>query len=168
MISDIIDSWAKEVVKMLPPVMRGVSYIDYLASLVQPIQYKTDELISQEQELEIRLKYQGQIMVLAASLNEINSITVAPFIRIETNRDAAATPTYVYAESDGIPTWTIQQSPTPTDYITPDPKQSNTIPDFRVLIPSTLWTQTLEDTVRADTQLYKIAGKLFEIKQYTP
>jgi len=167
MISDIIDSWAKEVVKMLPPVMRGQSYIDYLASLVQPIQFKTDELIVQEQEVQTRLKYQGQVMVLAASLNEINSITVAPFIRIEMNRDVASIPTYIYDPADAIPTWAIQESPTVTDYITPDPSQSNTIPDFRVLIPATLWTQALEDTVRADTQLYKIAGKFFEIITYT-
>ena len=147
--------------------MRGSSFIDFLASLVHPLQYNQDILDVFEVDIRTRLRYSGQIIVLAASLNEINSITTAPFIRVETNRDAAAIPAFVYDELDGVPTLTIyDELDGDADYIVPDPNQGNLIPDFRVLIPSGLWTQDLEDAVRSDTQLYKIAGQSFEIIQY--
>ena len=165
MISDLIDSWRKEIEKMLPPALRGLSFMDFIGALVKPIQTVSDEVVIAENEIRIRLKYQGQIMVLQASLNEIFAVTAAPFIRVETNQDPAATPSFVYAVSDGIPTMSIEVSGV-TAYISPDPTQSNTIPDFRVLIPVGIWTQDLEDKIRDETQLYKIAGKLFEIITY--
>ena len=168
MISDLIDSWRKEIEKMLPPAMRGVSFMDFIGSLVEPIQTVSDQVVIDEALIQTRLKYQGQVMVLQASLNEIFGITATPFIRIETNVDAAAIPAFVYAKLDGIPTMSIEEvgSLVDTAFIIPNPLEQNTIPSFRVLIPTGIWTQDLEDKVRIETQLYKIAGKLFEIKTY--
>jgi hypothetical protein len=167
LISDIIGSWRDEVTKMLPPSVRMANMIDWFASLVSPIQTGSDNIDLFEIDIRRRMKYNGQIMVLQASLNEIFGITVAPFIRVETNLDAAAIPAFFYNEPEGIPTsYFYNASEIPdTTFFSPDP-DLNTIPSFRVLIPSGIYTTTLEENVRTETQLYKIAGKLFTIIQY--
>ena len=167
-LSDLIGTWKEEVDKMLPPVLRGSSIINFLASLVSPIQTATDYYIPYQDDINVRLKYNGQIMVLAASLNEIFGVTSAPFIRIETNTDAAGIPAFFYNDTEGIPTSFFYNSSEGIDttFFIPDPNQNNQIPSFRVLIPSGIYTTDLEEKVRAETQLYKIAGKLFEIIQY--
>lgn len=164
----IIETWRKELIKMLPPVMRGESIIDFLSSLVEPVQTLTDETAVFEVNTRTRLRYNGKVMVLQAALNEIHGITAAPFIRIETNRDPQGIPSFIYDESDGVPTMFFfdEGDAGPPAYLLPNPEDANIIPDFRVLIPSGIWTQDLEDTIRADVQLYKIAGQLFEIIQY--
>ena len=146
--------------------MRGASFIDFLSALVEPLQTAQDDMNVFEANIVKRKKYNGKIMVLAASLNEIFSITVAPFIRVETNRDAAAIPAFFYNEGDGTDTQFFYNEGDIPDTTFFSPNGQNTIPTFRVLIPSGIYTTDLEDKVRAETQLYKIAGKLFEIIQY--
>jgi hypothetical protein len=167
-ISDIIGTWRDEVIKMLPPIMRGESVIDWLASLVSPVQTGTDNINDFEVQIRRRLKYNGQIMVLQAALDEIFGDGSPPFIRIETNRDPAAIPAFFYDETDGIPTafFFDELDVGPTTFITPNTGDNNLIPTFRVLIPIAIHTPELEESVRVEVQLYKIAGKLFEITTY--
>lgn len=168
LISDIIGSWRDEVTKMLPPALRSTSLIDFLTSLVSPIQTATDIVEPFEVETRKRLKYQGQVMVLQASLNEIFGITVAPFIRVVTNVDAAGIPAFFYNPSEGIETSIFyNESEIPeTTYFLPQPGEGDTTPTFRVLIPSGIYTTELNEKVISETQLYKIAGKLFVTEQY--
>lgn len=167
LISDLIGTWREEITKMLPPIMRRTTEIDLLSSYVEPIQRASDNLELTEVQIIKRLKYNGQIMVLQASLNEIFGVTAAPFIRVETNLDVAAIPAFFYNESEGIPTsYFYNESEIPnTTYFSPNPSQ-NTIPTFRVLIPTAMWSHSLYENVKTETQLYKIAGKLFTVEQY--
>ncbi len=164
---NLIDTWKEEVRKMLPPAVRHFSLLNFLGSLVKPLQTKNDELILFEVAIRKRLRYNGKIMVLAASLNEIFDITIAPFIRIETNVDLGSTPDFIYDVADATPTFTIYD---PADgvanYIISNPNVSNTIVSFRVLIPVAIDTPALRENITTEVNLYKIAGKTYEIITY--
>jgi hypothetical protein len=164
---NLIDTWKEEVRKMLPPAVRHFSLLNFLGSLVKPLQTKNDELVLFEAAIRKRLKYNGQVMVLEASLNEIFDITIAPFIKVETNLDPGSTPDFFYGVADATPTFTAYGiADGVANYIISDPNGSNTIVSFRVLVPVAIDTQALRDNITTEVNLYKIAGKTFEIITY--
>jgi hypothetical protein len=163
----LIDTWKKEVEKMLPPFLRHQSNLDWMGSLVKPLESVQVTFDAFEIEIRKRLRYNGKIMVLQAALDEQFGDGSPPFIRIETNRDPGATPSFFYGVGDGIPTFfAYGVADGVANYITSDPNSSNTIPDFRVLIPIAIYTPTLENKVRVEVDLYKIAGKSYEVITY--
>jgi hypothetical protein len=133
----------------------------FLYSLLEPLQTITDELKTFETNELKRAKWNGQKMVLQAALNDIFGITSAPFIIVETVPSVFV---YFYEASEATPVHFYEQVESSAVFFYEDSELLTV--SFRVLIPSGIHTAELERQVRAQTNLYKLAGKTFDIETY--
>jgi hypothetical protein len=143
----------------------GTGLKDFLSSLVKPLQTNTDSLDDFETEYKKRAKFNGQKIVLQAALNNIFGVLSAPFIIIETNPDIGFN-TYFYESSELSPLYFYESSETDPVYFFESSELNTEDFDFKVLIPSGIHTAELERRVRAETNLYKLAGTRFIIETY--
>jgi hypothetical protein len=143
----------------------GTGLKDFLSSLVKPLQTNTDSLLTFETEYKKRAKFNGQKIVLQAALNDIFGVTSAPFIIIETNQGignntyffepAELSPVYFSEPTENDPVYLFEPSELgPVDY------------DFKVLIPSGIYTAELDRRIKAETNIYKVAGPRFITEIY--
>lgn len=143
----------------------GTQLKDFLAALTVGLQTNGALMKTFETEQLKRSKWNGRKMVLQAALNDIFGITMAPFILVETNQ-SLGTNTFFYRDSELSPVFfsrTTENDPVffyrsselvPVDY------------DFIVHIPSGIDTVELERQIKAQTNLYKLAGPKFIIDTY--
>lgn len=139
----------------------GSDLKDFLAALVKPLQTASDSLDDFETEYRKRARFNGQKIILQEALNDIFGVTG---IYIEHNQDigenlyfyeeAELSPVYFYEESENDPVYFFEPSEVTMDY------------DFTVFIPTGIHTAELERRVRAEVNLYKIAGTTFNIDTY--
>jgi hypothetical protein len=158
-------TWRTQVINLLPNDIRGVSPIDYITSLLEPLKTKATEWFSFDVEIRKRAKFNAQIVVLGAALNEIYGIASAPFIYIETVVGSGSTVfihndteivdfTYIYNLSESTPTYIYNLAEINDDY------------EFVVFIPIGVHTATLERQIINEVNTYKLAGKRFITQTY--
>lgn len=143
----------------------GTQLKDFIAALVNPLQYNTDLLKQFEIDQTKHAKWNGQKIVLQAALNDLFGITVSPFIIIETSTSTGfntffyepleLSPVYVSEPSENDPLYIFEPSEIPIYEV-----------DFTIKIPASIWTLELERQVRSQTNIYKLAGKTFNIITY--
>lgn len=143
----------------------GTQLKDFLAALVSPLQTNTDSLKTFETEQTKHAKWNGQKIVLQAALNDLFVVTTAPYIIIETNPDIGDN-TFFYEPSELSPVYFSEPSENDPTYFFESSELGVFDYDFKVLIPTGIWTTELERQVRAQTNLYKLAGKIFIIETY--
>lgn len=143
----------------------GTQVKDFLAALTVGLGTNGSVMKTFETQQLKRSKWNGRKMVLQAALNDIFGITTAPFIIVETNQ-SLGTNKYFYRASELSPVYFSRA-------IENDPvffyRSSELIPvdyDFLVKIPIGIDTAELERQVKAQTNLYKLAGPKFLITTY--
>lgn len=159
--------WSTQVNNLLPSEYRSNTVKKFIRALIEPVNTKSIEWDAFDTDVRKRAKFNGQILVLASALNNIYNINVAPFIRIETVVGQATTK-FIYNQAENNTEFIYNQAEFQTLYFYNSTEVVTEIVDFKVLIPSTIYTSELEDRVRAEVNNYKLAGKRFTIEQYTP
>lgn len=151
----------------LPPEVRGSSWIDLLYSLLYPLHELLQSNVNFESDVLMRLKYNGQKIKLQAALNEIFGITIAPFIYIETRRTFIGTSALILDESEVGETSIVTDETEPGTMLVID-ESEETIQDFDfiVYVPLSIAVGDVLDQVRAEVQVYKIAGVNFDVQTY--
>lgn len=129
----------------------------FIASLLAPLQTNTNSLKTFETEQTKHSHWNGQKIVLQDALNDIFGVTSAPFILVETNRDIGSN-TFFYEPSESIPVYFSEPSEDDPVYFFEPGELSSTDYDMRVLIPIGIWTVELERQVKAQTNIYRVAG----------
>lgn len=158
-------SWRTQVNNLLPRDMRISNFIDYITSLLEPLKTKAAEWFSFDVEVRKRAKFNAQIVVLSAALNELYGITVSPFILIDTLRGIGST-TYFYNSSEGFnPTYLYNITENETVYIY---NSSEILEDYEfiVSIPAGVHTPELERQIINEVNTYKLAGTRFITQTY--
>ncbi len=139
----------------------GTSVRDFITALLKPLQTVSDATELFEAEYNDRAHYNGQVIVLSAALNNIFGVSG---IYIETNRDIS-TNLYFYEESELSPVFFFEASENDPVYFFEASEITSDF-DFTVFIPIGIYTAELDRRVRAETQLYKVAGTRFNIDTY--
>lgn len=128
-----------------------------ITSLLAPLQTMTNGMKDFETLQVKRSTWNGRKMVLQAALNDIFGITTAPFIIVETNQDVGDN-LFFYEPSESIPVYFSEPSELEPVYFFEPGELPATDYDFKVLIPSGIWTAEIERQIKAQTGLYKLAG----------
>jgi len=153
-------SWRTQVNNLLIKDQRIANLIDYIESLLEPLKTKSAEWFSFDVEIRKRVKFNGQIVVMAAALNEIFGVTIAPFIIVETITGAGTT-TFIFNSTEGFnPTFIHNISENTPTYIYNSSEIVDTH-DFVVSIPASVHTPELERQVINEVTIIKLAGKRF-------
>lgn len=142
----------------------GTGLKDYISALIKPLQTNTNSLKVFETEYKKRAKFNGQKIVLQSALNNIFGVAIAPFIIVTPNReigensyfynDAEISPMYFYNDAEVNPKFSYNATEVVSDF------------DFLIEIPIGIYTTDLERRVRAEANLYKLAGVTFDIITY--
>ena len=156
--------WRTQVTRLLPPELRSTSLIDWITSLVEPLQTVLSDDISYEEETRRRALYNGQKLVLQDALNVI--FGQAPNdIYIETQQGLTLA-VFAYNEDEGIDLFSYNESEgNPPIYLFNEDESVDAY-DFIVYVPVGIYTAELDRRIRAEVNLYKIAGKTFGIETY--
>jgi hypothetical protein len=143
----------------------GTSLKDFLASLVIGLQTNGDSLKIFETGEKKRATWNGQKMVLQAALNDIFGIATAPYIIIETNQGLGNN-LYFYEPSELSPVYFSEPVEADPVYTFEDSETGPIDEDFKILVPIGIDTVELERQIKAQTNLYKLAGTRFIIQTY--
>lgn len=143
----------------------GTGLKDFLSALVKPLQTQTDGLKTFETDQTKRAKFNGRKIVLQAALNDIFGVTADPFILVETYQGIGRN-TYFFEASESAPVYLSEPSENDPVYFYEDAELGEQDYDFKVLIPAGIYTAELERRVRAEVNLYKLAGPKFIIETY--
>lgn len=142
----------------------GTGLKDFLASLVKPLQTNSESLDDFETEYKKRAKFNGQKIVLQEALNDIFEVTSAPYIIVETSQEIGDI-LYFYEPSELSPVYFSEPSELDPVYVF-EASEITEGYDFKVKIPSGIYTAELNRRVTAETNLYKLAGKKFITETY--
>jgi hypothetical protein len=144
----------------------GVAQVrKYIVSLLAPLQTQTDAMkIFEVGELK-RAIWNGQKIVLQAALNDIFGITSPPYILVENNQDLGVN-LYFYEPSESQPVYFSEPSEVDPVYFFEPSELSPIDYDFKILIPTGIWTTELERQIKAQAKLYKLAGPKMIVEQY--
>jgi len=143
----------------------GTGVKDFLASLVKPLQTNSSAMDSFDTEYRKRAKFNGQKIVLQEALNDIFGVTSAPYIYIEVTRDIGEN-LFFFETSESQPVYFSETSEDDPVYFYEDSELPEGNYDFIVYIPSGIHTAELERRVRAEVNIYKVAGTRFTIDTY--
>jgi len=158
-------NWRTQVTNLLLNDMRISNLIDFITALLEPLATKATEWLSFDVEIRKRAKFNAQIVVLAAALNELYGVAIAPFILIETVSTTGAT-TYFYNSTEGInPVYLYNQSESETVYMYNQSEVNNDY-EFVVKIPVGIYTAELERRIINEVNIYKLAGTRFITQTY--
>lgn len=160
-------NWRTQVTNLLPVFKRSTSLIDFIYSLVKPLQTASDDTWN-DFDIEIRkmAKFNSQTIVLRSALNNVFGVTSPPYIYIET-LDHLAKTSYVYNESENFnPVFVYNDSQGILTHVFNDSEIDNNLSDFVVHIPVGIHTPELEIQVRNQVKIYHLAGMSFTIDTY--
>jgi hypothetical protein len=153
-----------QAIKILQPVLRyGQAFTDSLKAAANQINAGAGTIMSTfETNVLIQAKYNGQIIVLRAALNQYFSVSG---IYIVTNNnlvnffyvanDAENQPRFIANQAEGNPTYIANSS----EIVLP-------IYDYTVFIPIGIYTTELNRRVVSVVKLFSIAGKTFNTLTY--
>lgn len=156
-----VRDWVAQYIK---PVLKRVRNVAYIYCLVKPIEVLHGDFLAKKQQIEIRLKYNSQQKVFAATLN--NLFDPLGRITIVTNDDLISRK-YIFNRSEVI-------EPVKQVYIR---KRSETGPgvfvykrseaalhvSFTVNVPAAI-LPGIEQQLIAEIEYYRLSGKTYKIK----
>lgn len=157
-------NWRTQANNLLPSFKRSVSLVDYITSLLEPLKTKASEWFTFDVKVKKRSKFNAQIVVLRAALNDIFGVSTAPYIDVVTET-SLATHNYVYNDSENNTLYIYNDSENKPVYVYNDSEivEGN---DFTVKIPTSIYTAELDRRIKAEVTIYKLAGKRFKTAQY--
>lgn len=144
----------------LKTIPNGTQLVDFLSALLSPLQTNTDLLKTFEAQVSKEATWNGRKMVLQAALNDLFGITVAPFIIVETNRSIGSI-LYFFRRSESKPVYFSRRSENKPQYFFLASESIAANYDFKVKIPSGIYTSELDRRIKAYTNLYKLVGPSF-------
>lgn len=156
-----------QVTNYLPPVLRGSSIIDYLSSLVYPLEQRllTDKAF--ETDINNRLRYNGQKIKMQAAINEIMGVVSAPYIIIVTRQTFVGLPQLVLDESEpGSTMLVFDEAEGGNTLIIDESEEVADQDEFEVQIPVGLSNTDFDAKVEAEINKLKVAGTRFNITTY--
>ena len=143
----------------------GTGLRDFISSLIQSLQFNSDQLDPFYENLLKRSKYNGQKMVLQKALNEIFATGGgAHEIIVQTILDPT-TYLYFYEPSETVFEYFFEPSESDPIFFF-EPSETPSPYDFEVKIPVADWTAELQRRVTSETELIKIVGKTFTVITY--
>src|SRR6187549_2671944 len=126
----------------------GTQLKDFLSGLTEALQTNGDSMVDFETEQIKHAKWNGRKIVLQAALNDLFGITSPPYIIIETNQDLG-TNLYFFEASELQPVYFSESSENDPVYLFEDSELGVEDYDFKVLIPSGIWTTEVERRIKA-------------------
>lgn len=154
-------NWRTQVNKLLPPEMRSNSLVDWITSLINPIQTVMDNNLFWESDIRKRARFNSQKLVLQAALSYIFSMSII----VETGTSPAYN-NFVYNESEGINQFSFNETESNLPIYTFNDTEVVDAYDFTVKIPIASYTTELERRVKAEVTRYKLGGKTFNVVTY--
>jgi hypothetical protein len=146
--------------------MRSTSFIDLITSLLAGLKTNSDSFAAFEATTLNAAKYNGQKIVLQYALNQLFFVLSPPFIIVETI-DSSLGDVYVFAESDSRTSYSFAQADTPKTYSVWGFNEADiSSVDFVVKIPSGIYSTELDRQIKAQVNIYKVAGTTFTTQQY--
>jgi len=156
-------SWRTQVNNLLPKDQRLSNLIDFITALLEPVITKSAEFFSFDVEIRKRVKFNAQIVVLGAALNELFGITVAPFILVQTISGTGST-TFIFNSTEGFnPTFIHNISENTPTYIFNSSEIIDTH-EFVISIPASVHTPQLERQVINEVNILKLSGTRFIVQ----
>jgi hypothetical protein len=147
--------------------LRSISLVDWITSLVQPIQVVISANVPYDEETRRRAMYNGQKIVLQDALNVIFG-QVPNTIYIETNLTLVAIE-YIYTEPEApLIAYTYKEAEVTNPFFSFTEAEAAGAGsyDFIVFVPVGIFTTELERRIRSEVSRYKLAGKTFTIQTY--
>jgi hypothetical protein len=144
--------------QLLTPVVAKMSHLEWVRVLLSPISTLNAVFVTYRAELIKRLRYNGQVIILEALLNDIFHPSGRE-IYIETIDDRLAQ-LYVFQTSENQDAEHIHQSgEAPPVYIFGAEESISVGYDFIVWVPDELLSTEEEQRIKAVVRRYKLAGK---------
>ena len=159
-------SFRKQIKDFLAPVLRGEYLIDLFYYHLKPLQTAINTNVDFEEEQERRAKYNGQKIVLQTALNEIMSVTSAPFILVETRQSFLGIAPVFYNVFEPSITAVIGNVGENTIAVLNNSEETAYIEDVVVKIPVSLSTTNFDANVKAEFLKYKVTGVTYRIETY--
>lgn len=159
-------SFRKQVKDFLAPILRGETTIDFLYSLMKPLQTAINDNVSFEEETERRAKYNGRKIIIQTALNEIMGVTISPFILVETRQIFLGIAPVIYNEGEIGITAVIGNEVENTMIIINNSEETAFSEDVVVKIPIGLSTTDFDTNVEAEFLRYKVAGVTYRVETY--
>lgn len=157
-------NWRTQVTNLLPPVLRSTSFIDYLASLVHPLQTDIDANASWEASIRLQAQINSQVILLRYYLNYFFNVTSSPLILVVTSQNNTLR-TYFYNESEGLDLYVHNESESDPLYLYNESESIDSY-DFTVKIPSGIYTAQIAQQATALVKIFKLTGKTFNVISY--
>ena len=151
-------TFRKQIFDYRPPVLRNSELVDYLYSLLIPIESRIIGDATFEAESRDETRYNGQKIVLQAGINEIMLVTVAPFIIIVPRQSFIGIPAVLFNESEVQETARIRSEPSVTMVVINVSEETAFDEDFVVEIPAALSTPAFDEKVDAKIERMKVIG----------
>ncbi len=142
----------------------GTGLKDFLSALVKPLQTNTDLIKIFETDVTKRAKFNGQKIVLQEALNNIFGVTSAPFIIVELVETIGSS-LYFYEPSELSPVYFSEPVEIDPVYFFESSEITSGY-DFKIKIPSGIYTAELDRRIKAETTLVKLVGKTFITEIY--
>lgn len=159
-------NWRNVVINLLPSFLRSKSLVDFITALLEGLKIKSSEWLSFDLDVRKRAKFNSQIVVLRAALNDIFDVTSSPFILVETTLSTGQI-VYFYNESEAItPTHFHNDIESKPVYFYNSSEVSTNTTAFVVKIPIGIYTAELERRVKSEVNTYKLSGLTFSIETY--
>ena len=157
----------KQVIMMIPPVVRSNSIVDWGHSLVKPLDSLMDADWAYIYDQYVIGHLTGQKMVMQGGLNFLFRITIAPFIIVETARDEGTT-LYAYNEVEATDTFIYNEVEGTTIYLYNEAEAIQpAAADIIVKIPS-IYSTPVENLDRLEQQveILKPVGTTYKVVIY--
>lgn len=142
----------------------GTGVRNFISSLIQGLQFNSNNLDVIYSDLLTRSLYNGQKVVMQKALNEIFGLAVNT-IYIVTDRNPNGT-VYFYEPSELVPDYFFEVSENNPEYFSEPGEVTVSGFDFVVLIPVGIWTTELNRRVKAEVTKIKLIGKTFTTTTY--
>jgi len=146
----------------MPPIVRSTSLIDFIDSLIEAVDVRSNEFQTLDTDSKKRARFSPQLIVFRAALNDLFSVTSAPFILVETTDEIQRQ--FMYNEAENTPLYVYNDD---VNYLYNGAEITTTSNRlFTVSIPTSIHTAELERQVRNEADKIKLAGTNYDITTY--
>lgn len=157
-------NWRTQVTNLLPPVLRYTSLIDFITSLVHPLQTDIDANASFDTAVRIQAKINSQVILLRYYLNYYMGVSSSPLILVVTNSSTAYR-TYLYNDAESLPVYFYNELELQPNYLYNEAEPISPY-DFTIQIPSGIYSSQVVNQVTALVNIFKLTGKKFNVISY--
>ena len=156
----------RQVIMLLPPILRSISVVDWLSSLVKPLDTVMDDDWDYIYSQYIKGHLTGQKMVMQEGLNFLFGITISPFIIVETSKNEGTT-LYAFNEAEGTTSYIYNEAEGTTVYVL---NESEAVQpggtDFIVKMPTVYASPENVNRLIQQVDILKVVGTTYQIITY--